>query len=557
MSVAVDTAAARAFLGQLAAHEKRREETERIADSVYNRTQEAYRWARIDERTRAFQPAGRSGNAAIYESDDLMGRRIRDQQINNSQIRRISDALVDVVVGCSMQTFADPFDPTMSFEELRAGDFEDELTYALEADDLFEEWFQDPKRFSVRGKLSGPESQRLALRECVGAGSHLALECFKPTADGDVELCYQLIEREQLDRSKDRPAGAGENKIINGIEFDQYDREVAFHIYDDHPYDGFGLSSGSSATSKRIPANRVIHLALFQRPSDTIGGNWLASIGQDSFDRDKFIGNEIATAEKAARCLLAVFLANEARGGGTGFGLLDGTEQTDAYGNQEFRLSQSPLAFRLGKDDKVEMLESGRPISTADSFINILDHNIAGGVGLAPQSVTGRWDKTNFSSGRGALLAEDMHIRPIQNWFARDYALPIRKRFHELAILRRRLKSVTLANYLANPRKYGRFEAIGNGREMLDPEAETGAAAGRIRSGLSHLKLECARRNLHWVRVLRQRALEEGVTRALGLVLDFSKGQGGQVQKPAAGQDEQDPADRRREPQPKKKEGKR
>jgi hypothetical protein len=34
---------------------------------------------------------------------------------------------------------------------------------------------------------------------------------------------------------------------------------------------------------------------------------------------------------------------------------------------------------------------------------------------------------------------------------------------------------------------------------------------------------------LHWIKVLRQMALENRLAKLLGVVLDFSKGQGGQV----------------------------
>jgi hypothetical protein len=54
-------------------------------------------------------------------------------------------------------------------------------------------------------------------------------------------------------------------------------------------------------------------------------------------------------------------------------------------------------------------------------------------------------------------------------------------------------------------------------------------ATGMLRSCLSTLKSECARRGLHWIKVLRQIALENHVLDVLGIALDLSKGQGGQT----------------------------
>jgi lambda family phage portal protein len=551
MLAANQVASAHAFLGQLSNVAKQRDRERAISVQVLNGSQEAYRWAQINGRTKDFQPPHRSGNAAIYESDDLMGRRVRNQQLNVAQVKCIIDAFQDLIVGCGMQTFSDPLSTGITVDELLAGDFEDELNHALEADDLHDEWFNDAKRFCVRRKIAGPEFQRLAIKECVTAGSSLILECMKKNRrTGEPELCYQLIEREQLDRSKDRPASPTQNKIINGIEFNEDDEEVAFHVFEAHPYDDFSPFTGGSSKSTRLPAERVIHLVLFSRPSDFIGVNWLHATAQNQFDRFNFIGNEIATAAKAA-LLLLIYKFEHLKAGSAGLGLTDDGDIVDEFGNPEVKMSQSPLAQVVGVKDEVELLESNRPISTAESFIGILDRDTAGGVGLSPLTVHGDWSKTNFSSGRGAQLKEDLHIRPLQNWFGREAAIPMRQRYHELAILGRKLKHVGVQDYLANRRRYDRFDAIGGGREWLDPVAEAESTLAELRAGLSTLKLKCARRGLHWIRVLRQLAWEMRVSQKLGLVLDFSKGQGSRAEQSTSDGSTSAP-EKRREPAPKK-----
>jgi capsid protein len=126
-------------------------------------------------------------------------------------------------------------------------------------------------------------------------------------------------------------------------------------------------------------------------------------------------------------------------------------------------------------------------------------------------------------------LAEDGHIRPLQNWFAAHVALPIRRDFQRQAIALGKLKSVTPRDYRDNPRRFSRFDAIGAGRELLDPEAETNAITGKMRACLTTLKEACARQQKHWIRVLRQIQLENRLLDILGIALDLSKGQGGQV----------------------------
>jgi len=491
-------------------------------------SREAYRWARVDRRTQAYQPAGRSGDAAIWESHDLMNRRIRDQAINTAQAKGIIESLTDLTIGAGIQTFSSPFDPWMDLTQIDTGELDDGLRFALEADDWYQDWYESPEQFDAMGKLSGPAMQRLAFSECVQVGDAIILRCQRDDPDRIVPLCYQIIEREQLDTTKDRPASQGKRKIVNGIEVDKNGREVAFYIFDAHPHDVFAPFSGM-LKSRRIPADRVIHIFMFRRPSQTVGASWLDAIGQSSFDRDKFIGAEIQSAAKAA--LLAMIANRKNPNTGT-LGLeTDEESDSDAYGNEEVKLGSSPLAVEIGIDEDVKMIESVRPTNTANNFIDILDHDIAGGSGLSYYTLTGRFEKSNYTGFRGAMLVEDAHVKPLQNWFSTRCVLPIRRDFNQQAAGSGLYRTITARKFVRESRKYQRFDAIGSGRQLLDPEAETSAASGRLRAGLTTLKIECARQGLHWIRVLRQRAIEDRISATLGVALDFSKGEGGKLKK--------------------------
>jgi capsid protein len=187
------------------------------------------------------------------------------------------------------------------------------------------------------------------------------------------------------------------------------------------------------------------------------------------------------------------------------------------------------MAAQIGIDEDIKILESTRPNANADSFLSILDHDAAGAVGLSYYRLTGRYESTSYTAVRGAHLDDDAHFRPLQNWFGRGICVPMRREFQALAVASGLFNTVSPVEYRRNQRKYRRFDAIGPGREMLDPEKETEAAISKLRSGLTTLKIECARRGLHWLRVLRQVKMENRIAELYGIVLDFSKGQGGQV----------------------------
>jgi len=389
-----------AFLAQLERQARRSDAESRIERQLSAATKEAIRWGRVDRRTQHFQPPWRSGDAAIYESQDLMHRRTRSEVLNNAQIKKIVEALVDLIVGPGMLTFADPFGPSLDLDALSRDTLDAALTYALEADDLFDEWWLDPTQFDAAGKRSGPDFQRQVLSECVERGGCLLVRSTRSGRERVVPRQWQLVEYDQLDLSHDRAASPGTNKIVHGIELDAAGREVAFWIYDDHPYDDFA-GTATFGKSSRVSADRVIHVCLFKRPSQSIGASWLHAIGQNNFDRDKFIGAELQKAAKSALLLLVHYAKNLAAGGN--LGLLDGEDSSDEHGNEEMKLGSSPVALRVHADDEVELLEGDYPTSSADSFIGILDHDTAGGAGttkrITRRSAGPCWPKTP-TSGR-------------------------------------------------------------------------------------------------------------------------------------------------------------
>ena len=103
----------------------------------------------------------------------------------------------------------------------------------------------------------------------------------------------------------------------------------------------------------------------------------------------------------------------------------------------------------------------------------------------------------------------------------------MRREFNSLAVGSGLIDSVPIGEFNRHRDRYERFDAIGAGRDLLDPGKETDAAMSRLRGGLSTLKLECAKRGLHWIKVLMQQAVELRIAKMYGVPLDWSKGNGG------------------------------
>lgn len=513
--------------------------TQDFAKKLLAESWEAYRLARRDRPREHNQPFGYSGDAAIRSSHDLMNRRVRDLVRNTAQGKRIKMAFQDLVVGSGFQTFSWPFAPhellqiVTELESIRDGELGPRLQFALESDDLFAEWSEDESQFDLEGRLSRSDMERMAMGEVATTGNALIVRHFRKE-NPIVPLCYQIVEREQLDESLDRPASDGQNKIVGGIEFDKNNRAVAYYFFNDHPHDAFagtsgnfqgigGISPSSLGQNRvRITADRVIDLCMWDRPSSSLGASWYDATGQTTWDRDSFMDSEIRSAALDASFAFVAKLMDAEKYSGWGFAD-DTVADEDSYGNRQFKVGHSPIAAVIGKDEDLEMVRSTRPNKDAPVFMKLLDRDQSGGIGLSYYTLTGDYENTSFSSTRGAKLDEDLHIKPLQKWFGTRVSLRIRREFNAMAAAAGAFKTLTPSQFLANQRTYQRFDAIGNGRDLLDPYKEGEARTARLRTGISTFKEEAAKQEKHWIRVLMQLAIEKKITSLFGVSLDFSK----------------------------------
>lgn len=476
---------------------------------------EAFKLAQRSRTSANWEPRNIAHDTAVAEAVDLGLARARELVRNTPQFKKAKGALVDLVVGPGVQAYANPFSAVLD-----EGDLERDLNYLFESDRWFSAWADDPQQCDAEGKLSWWDLQRLAFSEVVEVGDALLLRTQSSKPGRLVPLCYQILEREQLDRTKDRPRGPNVNKIVNGIELDRFDSPVAYWLYDAHPNDSSYATPGDSV---RIPADRVIHIYLPWRPSANVGFSWFHAMGQGARDRHWLLGSELTKAAIGALLTLVHYREDPSA---TPIGIDDGDATTDAIGNELVKLATGGISMQAGLNEKVEMFNPQTPSQTLPQFVDVIDHDNAGGLELSHLRFTGRWAGLSYTAGRGAQLDDDAHAKPLKNWWGRSAVMPVRRAVNSQMVAMGHLRTITERELLRDPR-WNSFEVVAPGREYLDPEGETDSAVAKLRAGLSTLQIECGKQSLHWIRVLRQMALERKIADRFGVVLDFSKGQGG------------------------------
>ena len=504
------------FLGQLSAEHKAVEASSKGQRNGYHHYQLGN--LRANKRHR---PAQVSGDAAIFGSSELMNARMREMFSNNGKIKRPIELCRDLIVGQGINTYADPIDYTFGcFLDRRKGEIRSAFDYALQSDEEFTAWANDPQRCDVKGKQSFFQMQRSCVTEAGQVGDAIIKIVFTQPERGEVPFKLQMIEREQLDCSRDIDQTSTGGRILNGIEFDADGFEIGMWVYSSHPY---GIRGGFNFESTFIPQSMYVHYFKKNRPSQHIGVTWGHAAGIPVFRRGEWLQTELKKQVRHSQHVLAKYSDNA----GT-FSLPSDFDDGDHDPSTPVAMGYDLLAVDLAKDDKLELLESQGPAANTDKLVDILDVDAANSWNLSPYTYTGKTDRVNQSSLRGAMQLESSQMAPLQMGLGLAVVLPVRRLFNRLAIVSGIVDFVSPAQYTKEQRRYDRFDCIGPGRILLDAEMEIDAALAKLRGGLSTLKIECGRLGLNYMTVLRQIKLERVMAGELGIQLDQSKGNGGQ-----------------------------
>jgi len=482
------------------------------------------------ERAQGRTPVARDGNSQILSSNPLMNNRLREAYLNVPMVKRATNLFRDFIVGQGIQTFLDPFDWSFGFDLRRRDDdeFLHSLNVSLEMDEKFKRWGENPKFCDVSGKKCLVEIQRLAISEEVLTGDSIILKGKPADSNSPVPWALMVIEREQLDIHRDRSFSSSDQfsfdtAVINGFVIDRLGRELGCYIHDVHP-EGYFRSSGHS---EFIPANNYYHIFSSYRPSQHFGATWLHGLGQLAIDRDLLTDAELKKARKQA---LIAFIHKSSTPDLPVFGMddLENFAEDVIDSASEIRMGENTIAQTIGVDEEIELVESASPNNGADRFFEMIDHDAAAAVDLSFYSMTGQFGKTNYTGFRGASNLENAQMLPLQYLFSQAFMLPMRQEWNRDAVAYGHITQLSPKDFAADEERWQRIDCIGTGRYLIEPDKETEAALTQMRSGLSHLKYECARQGKDFKNVLRSMAVVNRAANLVGVILDYGKGNGGE-----------------------------
>lgn len=284
-----------------------------------------------------------------------------------------------------------------------------------------------------------------------------------PTDQNPFPIQLQILESDFLDDSLSTGyVKRNGRKILQGIEFDEDGRRVAYELYKTHPGSAFLDLDGATFESFTVPASDIIHAYRPDRPGQIRGVPWAAPVMLNIRDLEDYEDTQLIR-QKIAACFTAFIIDQE-----TGAGLTQ-TEMDDVE------------RFEPGM---IEKLSAGKTVELANpptvenykEYITTMLHKIATGMGITYESLTGDLSEVNFSSARMGWIEMSRNIKNWQQNIMIQQVLEtsVKWFFEALELMGENFRDVQVS-YIAPA------------REMIDPTKETDAKIKAIRGGLTTL----------------------------------------------------------------------
>jgi len=295
----------------------------------------------------------------------------------------------------------------------------------------------------------------------------------------------------------------GGRRLREGIEFDALGRRTAYWIYTRHPDD---MVDVRPLETVQVPAGVVAHLVEVEQVGQVRGVPRLARVLTRVQDLETY--TDATLRRQVVGTLFAGFIR---RPTSTDAGALGETVGSDGVG--ELGMMPGDLYY-LGEGEEIEF---ARPpeVGDYDAFVRAIAQDIAAGIGVTYEQLTGDLSRVNYSSIRAGLIG---FRRRIEAWV---YTVLVPRLLDPIWI--GFLRAATLAGVLRVPGvaegayRATRVEWLTQGWEWVDPQREIGAAMDAVRAGFATRSQVVSERGYVAQDLERERAAELARARALGV----------------------------------------
>lgn len=401
----------------------------------------------------------RGGNALSQQHAIILRNQARHFDRNHDLARGMLDKLVDFVVGPTGISV----DPQ---PRLMDGTIATELQAQLRA--LWREWQEWPE---VTWTHDWVATQQLAARTWLRDGECLAQLVSGIRADlqhgSRVPFSVELLEPDLLpfDLEREQP------RIRQGLELNQWNRPVAYHLYRQHPGELDWLKMDLGRETKRVVAENICHVRYVDRVGALRGMSIFASAITRLDDIKDYEQSERIAAKLSAKFCFRV--------SGSGASSILSAQQVGGR-LPEFRVEDGMAYVATSDSDQIEPINMNRPNNALMPFREGQLRAAAKGVGLGYSAASGNYNGT-YSAQRQELVESWLHYRALTAIFVAQFARPVFQRV---------VQAAEMAGLLTLPAGLNRLtlaQADYRGPVMpwIDPMKEINAVIESIRAGLT------------------------------------------------------------------------
>ena len=426
----------------------------------------AYAAAKVDRLTADWVMSHTSANAELkYGALPAIRSRARDLERNNPLARKYLLMCEANIVGQSFALKVNSADPK-----------------AREVEAAFLKWLE---RADVTGRYSAGDLQRAAVRLVARDG-----ECFgrlyksPEFPDG---LGLQLLESDFVNDQCELSYNG--STTVMGVALDRFGREIAYAVYDSHPGDQ-GYGSGAGVRTSWVPADKLLHVFVSERPGQTRAPSWMAASMMAIRMLDGYREAELVAA-RVASCKMGFYKippGDDFVGDGA---QADGAAVSDA----------SPGAFeKMPTGWEFQAYDPTHPAGNFAPFCKDIERDIANGFGVAYANLANDLESVNYSSIRAGTIEEREMWKVKQQWFAHAFLRPLFRAWLPMAVLNGSVK--------LTPKQEDEFAMAdtwtGRRWDWVDPSNDIAALKEQVLLGITSPSQIASERGQNFEQVTKQ-----------------------------------------------------
>lgn len=382
--------------------------------------------------------------------------------------------------------------------KLQAKTAREELNRQIES--LWERWVK-PRNCDVTGTQAFADMCRMIERRILVDGGVIILKRF--TEGGVLPFKLQVLEVDDLDTGR-MPDGG--KKIIGGIEFNDWNKPVAYYI---KRYDGFGFFYGESV---RIDAKDVIFLWHKLRPSQVREMSGMKHTITRIRDINQYL-EAVSLKERVAACL-AVFIKRNAPqpGGSMGRNATAPVSGTQSYKGKNITPG---MIMELFPGDDIAPVTPPAQGGGAAEFARLQQRIAGAGQGLSYESASRDMSQVNYSSARQGLLEDRKSYGIEQQYLVDHFFTEVYETFIISAVLS---GALMIPDFWENKESYLAHTWTPPGQKWIDPLKEAKAYQVGLESCQTTIAEIAAENGQDWRDLLVQRAKEIEFMKSIGLL---------------------------------------